>query len=354
VAVSVAIAVAVFAAAAVAVWVSGVRLSNAVDVLSTRLGLGQALGGVILLAFATNLPETAITASAAISGEIGIAVGNILGGIAIQTVVLAVLDASTEQDQPPLTYQAASLVLVLEGALVIGVLVLVVMGTQLPANFAAFHLAPASVAIAAVWAVSLFLLNRAQKGLPWHASGEAPGGQQEPTGHSTRKTEATATANGVSTRRAGVTFGIAALVTLIGGVALERSGESIAGHIGMNGVLFGATVLAAATALPELSTGLASVRLHDYKLAISDIFGGNAFLPVLFLLAVLLSGRAVLPAAHDTDIYLTGLGALLTAVYVWGLVTRPRRRVLRMGPDSLAVVVLYLVGIAGLIPIALR
>src|ERR671921_710456 len=141
------------------------------------------------------------------------------------------------------------------------------------------------------------------------------------------------------------------MITLVGSVALEESGDAIAGKIGMSGVLFGSTFLAAATALPELSTGLASVRLGDYKLAVSDIFGGNAFLPVLFLMASLLSGQAVLLQAQDTDIYLTGLMILLTAVYIWGLVFRPRRRIFRMGVDSLTVLVLYAVGIAGLVAV---
>jgi cation:H+ antiporter len=95
------------------------------------------------------------------------------------------------------------------------------------------------------------------------------------------------------------------------------------------------------------------VRLGDYQLAVSDIFGGNAFLPVLFLMASLLSGTAVLPQAHATDIYLTGLGILLTAVYLWGLIFRPKRRILRMGPDSLVVLMVYALGVVGLVAVAL-
>ena len=136
------------------------------------------------------------------------------------------------------------------------------------------------------------------------------------------------------------------------GVLLENSGDAIAKHVGMTGVLFGATVLAASTSLPELSTGLASIKLGDYQLAVSDIFGGNAFLPVLFLVASVISGQAVLPHAQKSDLYLTGLGVLLTLVYMAGLIFRPRLQIWRMGVDSLVVLLLYVLGVGGLVFIA--
>lgn len=343
--------IAIFLAAAGAIWAAGVQLSDQTDVLSTRLHLGAALGGLILLALATNLPEIAIVASAATSGDVSVAVGNILGGIAIQTVVLAVLDAFGG-GRRPLTYRAASLVLVLEGIAVVAVLAVVVAGTQLPADLMVWRVTPEAVLIAVLWAVSLLLVQRAGKSLPWHESGEAPDNQQRPRGHSQQHTEHEAASRGVSTAKAASIFGVAALVTLVAGVVLERSGDAIATHIGLSGVLFGATMLAAATSLPEVSTGLTSVRQGDDQLAISDIFGGNAFLPVLFLLATLLSGKAVLPQAQATDIYLTALGMLLTLVYATGLVFRPRRRIAGMGVDSLVVLVLYLLGLAGLFAVA--
>jgi cation:H+ antiporter len=342
----------IFAAAAGAIWVAGTQLSNQTDILSTRLHLGSALGGLILLALATNLPEIAIVASASLSGNVGVAVGNILGGIAIQTVVLVGLDAFGVRGDRPLTYQAASLVLVLEGLAVLAVLAVAVAGSQLPADVIFLRVTPESLLIALLWVTSLLLVQRAGKRLPWHESGEAPDNQAKPRGHSQQQTEHKATAEGTSTAKSGAIFGVAAVVTLIAGVVLERSGDAIAQDIGLSGVLFGATVLAAATSLPELSTGLTSVKQGDYQLAISDIFGGNAFLPVLFLLATLLSGRAVLPQAQATDIYLTAVGAVLTLVYLTGLLFRPARRIARMGIDSLIVLVLYAFAIAGLFAVA--
>ena len=336
-----------FAFASAVVWVAGVRLATSVDILSKRLGLGQALGGAVLLAIATNLPELAIVVTAALAHNLDIATGNILGGIAIQTAVLAVLDGFGVRDKP-LTYRAASLQLVVEGALVVALLAIVVDGTRLSPDAIYFRVTVPAVLIFVVWLIGLYLIQRAQHGLPWHEHGLPPDGQKVPRGHR----RAVRAERGPSTGRATVVFTVAAVATLAGGVGLERLSESISTRIGLSGVLFGATVLAAATSLPEVSTGLQSLKIGDYQLAVSDIFGGNAFLPVLFLPATIISGSAVLPQAHDTDVYLTALGILLTVIYLWGLLFRPQRQIGRLGPDSLAVVALYILGIAGLIVVS--
>jgi len=116
----------------------------------------ELVGGVVLLAIATNLPEIAMTISTAISGHVEVAVGNILGGIAIQTVVL---DALGGRPRKPRTYIAASLILVLEGALDIAVLLVVVAGTQLPNDLIVVRLTPTPVLILILWIVGLALIG---------------------------------------------------------------------------------------------------------------------------------------------------------------------------------------------------
>lgn len=343
---------AIFILAAIAIWIAGIYLSDTTDIISKHFDLGEALGGMLILAIVTNLPEIAIVISASIDHKIGIAVGNILGGIAIQTVVLVLLDSFGLGRENSLTYKSASLVLVLEGLLVLAVLAVVIVGHELPSSLILLRVTPAGLLIFIFYIIGIKLISKAQKELPWIANFKVPGGQEEPKGHSKDKKDKKVKENKIGIGSIFALFSICSIITLVAGVALEESGDAISNHIGMQGVLFGATVLAAATSLPELSTGLASIKLKDYQMAVSDIFGGNAFLPVLFLLATLFSGQAVLPEAQKTDIYLTGLAMILTSVYIWGLLFRPRLQVLYMGLDSFFVLVLYTLGMIGLFAIS--
>jgi cation:H+ antiporter len=325
---------AVFIAAAAVTWVAGVFLSKATDVLDDRLGLGDAVGGLLLLGLAGSLPELAITASAALSGDLALATGNLLGGIAIQTLVLVFLDA-TSRRREPLSSLSADTSPLLEAAMVVVLVTLAVMGGLLPESTALGPISPMSLAIVVFFLIGVIGINRARGRVAWTAAGDgAPRAAEAPNRF---KRSSTAVVLGV--------FGLASLVTLLAGVALEQSGNDLAGHFGMNGVIFGATILAAVTALPEVSSGIQAVRLGAVDLAMSDIYGGNAVQLTFFLLADILAAEPVLPQASAESLWLGGLGALVTGIMIYGLLMRPPRKLVGLGPDSLIVLVTYVVGV---------
>jgi cation:H+ antiporter len=329
-------------------WGAGIALAQTTDAIDRRFGLGDALGGVVLLAVAGSLPETAITVSAAARGNLDIAAGNLIGGIAMQTMVLVLCDAAASGTEP-LTSLVLSLEPALEALLVVLVVAEVLMGALLPEHIRLGPVSPASIAILVSWVVGVRLLGGVRRSPAWRVErADSPPGSPR---HRMKRPARPSTWLMSSSGRAITAFVVASALTLAAGVALEESGNTIADRAGINGVLFGATVLAFATALPEISSGLAAVRIGHGGLAIADIFGGNAFQVCLFLVADLVAGRPVLPSAGDANGWLAGLGIVLTVIYASGIVLRDRRSFLRLGIDSLTAVVAFGLGLAGLIAI---
>jgi cation:H+ antiporter len=336
-----------FATAAGATWAAGLALSKTTDALDFRLGLGDELGGILLLAVAGTLPELAITVSAAVQGNLSLAAGNLIGGIAVQTMVLVLCDFAVGPTRP-LTFLVGALTPVLEGLLVVLVVSGVLMGALLgPSTAIGGVVSPASIAIVAIWLVGFYVINRVRKDPRWSVS--MPGSHPGRTHRRQPHPEQTHPFAGASTLRVGGIFLAACAVTLVAGVGLELSGNTLADRASVNGVIFGATVLATATALPEISSGIAAVRLGDHALAVGDIFGGNAFQLCLFLLADLIAGSPVLPTAGRLNGWLASLGVGLTAIYAIGVVARPQRCRFRLGPDSILALVVFGLGIAGLV-----
>src|SRR5664279_3996315 len=216
----------IFGVSAVLIWFAGIRLSETADILSTHFGLGEALGGLILLAIVTNLPEIAITVSAALQHNLELAIGNILGGIAIQTVVLVVLDVFGLGKKDPLTYRAASLILVLEGLMVITVLTLVVVGNQVMPSVIFLGVSPIDSIIVLVWLAGIYMIGKARTNLPWHQLGVLPNSQKEQRGHSKKKKFDLAIKKGTTIQMAILIFALCSLITLVAGVGLEVSGDA--------------------------------------------------------------------------------------------------------------------------------
>jgi cation:H+ antiporter len=342
---------AVFVVGAGATWIAGVFLSDTTDVVDDRFNLGEALGGLILLGIAGTLPEIAITVSAAIQGHLGLATGNLLGGIAMQTLVLVLLDA-TSRSKTPLSTLSTVLEPIIEAVSVIILVTMALLGPLLPASVAIGSVSPISLLIVITWLFGLQVLDRLRASERWTAVtaqveaqmvAPSPGPVEgvRPNRYERSKTSLVV-----------LVFALASVVTLIAGVVLEQSGNALANRWGINGVIFGATILAAVTSLPEISTGIRAVRLGRVGLAMGDIFGGNQVQMTLFLVADLLAGKPVLQTVSASSSWLGGIGVIVTALFAGGLVMRPPKKFVGIGPDSWLVVLMYAFGLAGLLRIS--
>ena len=332
----------IFAAGAVATWAAGVVLSKATDALDDRFGLGEALGGIILLAIAGTLPEIAITVSAASAGHLDLAVGNLIGGVAVQTLVLVVLDFAAGPERP-LSFLVGSLLPVIEALIVMAVLGTALGGAALPASTNVLGASPTSIVAVVIWVIGIWIVYRARMHQSWKV--ETPAGATPGRRHRLQGAEEHPYPHRSNLAVIGI-FLAASIVTLAAGVGLQDSGSLIAGRVGMGGAVFGATVLAFASALPEISSGIAAVRLGDMQLAVGDILGGNSFQITLLLLADLIAGTPVIVAAHHSDVWLGAAGMLMTGVAALAIIARPQRTFIWLGIDSIALVAIYAGAIA--------
>lgn len=322
------------------IWIAGIKIVSAIDAITLHFNLGEAFGGMVFLAIVTNLPEIAITAVASYHHNYDIAVSNLLGGIAIQTVVLVLIDAFGVGRKAPLTLKGHSNVLVLEGVALIFVLTMVMMAKQFSPNLIFFRTTPFEWLILFIWMGSVYLISRFVDVVKKEKNIVT-----DPT-HHLRHPKARFKG---TIQLAIFVFIICAVITLISGWALEITSDILSKRFGMSGVLFGGTILALCTSLPEISTGIASAKIREYQMAVSDIFGGNAFLPVLFLMASIIGGDAILPSLQPSDMYLTGLGIILTGIYLIGMVMHSKKQFFRMGIDSIIVLLVYVIGLVGLL-----
>jgi cation:H+ antiporter len=331
--------VALFLLSTAIIWWMGIRITQVVDFVTFRFDLGEAFGGMVFLSIITNLPEIAITLMAAAHRNYDIAVSNILGGIAIQTVVLVLIDVFGVGHTAPLTWKGHARVLILEGLALIFILTFVLMGKQFPVSFMFFRSSPIEWIIFGIWLGSIYFISRIGKA---DAAREKAQEEIHHARHPSKRFQG-------GTTKAILELLIGAVIILFAGWLLEASGEIVANRFSINGVIFGGTILALCTALPEISTGIASAKIRDYNMAVSDIFGGNAFLPTLFLFASLIGGDTILPTLKPSDLYLTTLGIILTSIYMVGMLIPTHKQIFRMGIDSFVVLWVYLLGIVGLL-----
>jgi len=336
------ISVALFCAGtAVIAWV-GPKLAVYAEVLAVRTRIGQALAGGLFLGAVTSLSGITATATAAAEGLPELAVSNALGGIAAQTVFLAIADIFHRKAN--LEHAAASPANMLQASLLCGLLGVVVLGFASPQwaiPVVAVH--PVTPLLLGCYAFGMLVAHRVYQEPMWWP----------------RRTRFTQTDeysdeneddDPRSTASIWFRFAICAVAITLCGWLLSRAGASIGGQTGISQSVVGGLLVAIATSLPELITTIAAVRRGALALAVGDIIGGNAF-DTLFVTVgdVFYREGSIYHAALGVadglqPVFLVALSVIMIATLLMGLIRREESGIGNIGFESFAILAFYLVG----------
>ncbi|MEW5422168.1 sodium:calcium antiporter [Amorphus sp. 3PC139-8] len=329
------VALAAFLASAAVIMAAGVRMSGVADRIADRTGLGEAMIGGVLLGASTSLSGTVTSVTAAWQGHADLAVSNAIGGIAAQTVFLALADLIYRRSN--LEHAAASETNLIQGTLLIVLLSIPALAMVTP-GFSLFAIHPVTPLLIAIYVYGLRLSHAAVEHPMWvprrtrETRDDVPDEEDE---------------DAASTKRLFVEFAGLLLAVGITGWVLARAGVTIAEWTGLSETLVGALLTAVTTSLPELVTTLAAVRRGALQLAVGGIIGGNTF-DVLFLVFSDLAYRdgSIFHAVGERALFLLVWSILMTAILLLGLIRRERHGIAGIGFESAALLAVFAGGVA--------
>lgn len=326
---------ALFVTAGVAVWIGGARLTRTLDAITRKTGMGEAFVGMLLLGGITSLPEVANVLGSSLQGLPDLAVNNLLGSAAINILLLAVGDAVigrkavTSGVVAPATMMMCALCMLVLGLIAIAV-------TVGDVSLGGVGLWPPVICVVSVG--SFWIAATYGKRAPWTVKGrEDEGSEDEKPPQDT------------ALWRLVIAAAIAAVVIFVAGYTLSEVGAALAEQTALGAGYVGFLLVGLATSMPELSSITTALRLQRYEMAFGQVLGTNFVNLSLILLADVAYRQApVINELGRFEVVLALLGLTLIGVFQVGLLERRDRVVLRMGYDSLVVMVLFAAGAAGL------
>ncbi|MEZ5739989.1 MAG: calcium/sodium antiporter [Burkholderiaceae bacterium] len=251
-----------FVAGLVALVVGAELLVNGASRLAASLGISPLVIGLTVVAFGTSAPEGAVTVSAALSGNVDVAIGNVVGSNIFNILLILGLSAIIA----PLIVDRQ--LIRQEVPIMIGVSLLLLGLLQ----DGALSRPEAIVFLVLLVGYVAFLVIQARRG---SSRSEGP---IEHTGD--------LMAGSWLDRLPAPLLVLAGLLLLIvGGQWLVESATVFARHLGISELVIGLTVVAIGTSLPEVATSVMAMLRGQRDLAVGNVVGSNIF-NILFCLGL--------------------------------------------------------------------
>lgn len=325
-----------FVVSAGAIVFAGTKLSRYGDQIAELTGLGRLWIGVVLMAAATSLPEVFTTMSAGWIDAPDLAAGNLFGAGMSNMLTLGLIDLLYRQKR---VWQQAALGHTLTATLAMVLTALAAFFVLLRVEVVHLGVGFESVILLVLYVLGMRLVFRqedmARRQLEHKAVVE--GLAEEPGSDGSRRDALRYAVRG---------FSIGALVLLVAAPVLAWSAERIAEESGMTATFIGTSLVAITTSLPELVVSISAVRLGAFDLAVGNLFGSNAFNMAAFFFADLAyRGGGLLSTVSSTHA-LTALWAIIMMnIGLMGIIYRAERRFRLIEPDSLLMIVVYVLGL---------
>lgn len=265
--------------------------------VSRRLKIPPVIVGLTVVAFGTSLPEFAVSISAAISGNNGIAAGNVVGsnifnllmvaGLSALFMKLPVSETIVKKDYPfMLAVTIALFGLFMDGSGLMDIMTSE--GAYLPSPYGpqpTSRLSQGDGLVLLVFFV-IFLVYTIRGAIQSRASSADEPGKKSMGGFTC------------------VLFIVLGVVGIaVGGNLVVNSATEIALAFGMSETLIGLTIVALGTSLPELVTSVVAARKGENDICIGNVVGSNLF-NICFVLGL---STAIHPIAIDGDIVIDTL-----------------------------------------------
>jgi cation:H+ antiporter len=294
--------------------------------------------GAVFIGGSTSLSGIIASITAASNGHAELAVSNSLGGIAAQTLFLAVADMFYRKAN--LEHAAASAENLMMSALLIVLLAIPLAAIATP-DLSVFAIHPASFVAIIAYVFGIRLLTRTHTMPMWLPKNTRDTRHEKQSGLAKSR---------FSLNELWLKFILYSFIVGFSGWMLGNTGIAIAAETGLSESIVGGVFTAISTSLPELVIAISAVRLKALTLAVGDIIGGNTF-DTLFIAMSDIAYRkgSIYADITQNEIFWLALTILMTGVLLMGLLHRERHGIANIGWESFLVIVLYIGGLGALL-----
>ena len=273
--------------------------------LARKLGIPQLVIGLTIVAMGTSLPEAAVSISAALRGNAGITIGNIVGSNILNILIIlgvTALIATLKVADSTVRYEIPFMIVVTFVLLWLGYT-----GGQVTWLEGVI-----------LWVLFLLYLR--------YLYMMAKKGKEEE-----REAEQLSTAKIIGLILAGV-------VMIVAGSNFAVEGASnLAKALGISQRFIGLTIVALGTSLPELVTSVSAARKHNADIAIGNIVGSNIF-NILFIVG---TTALITPVTFASGFVVDTLIAAAVGILLFVCVARTKELRKKAGIVMLLTYILY-------------